>query len=856
MSIILIWLFSLTQVFPTEARTPISTIIACTDPAWTSTNVYLATNRVSYNNKVYEAKWWTQNENPETNSSEWAVWKYIGPCGGTTNNNPTVSITAPASGATFTAPASVSISANASDSDGTITKVAFYNGGTLLTEDASSPYAYTWNSVGAGSYTLTAVATDNAGGTTTSAAVTISVTAPGNNAPAVNITSPVSGATFTAPASVTLSANASDSDGTIAKVAFYNGGTLLTEDTSSPYAYTWSGVTAGTYSITARATDNGGATTTSAAVSITVTGGTSDNCNVPAFVSGTNYAAGAEVKNNGKKYKCEVAGWCSLGGAYEPGVGWAWDDAWQYEGECTVTGIPAVTLTSPASGTNYSVGAAVSIAATATDPDGTITQVVFLVDGTVITTDTSSPYSATWTATQGYHTLTARATDNSGNTTDSSPVTITGGTTNGGNLPARILSGYWHTWNGGVPFIKLRDVSPKWDVINISFAEPIAAGSTSGQMKFVLSGATADYTVTDFKNDIRTLQAQGKKIVISVGGYEGYFSLTSTSARDTFVANMKAIIDEYGFDGMDIDLEQSSLELNPGDADFRNPSSPKVVNMISAIRTICDYKGANFILSFAPEAFYLQLGYQWYAGIHASVDRRAGVYIPVIHALRDKLTYVQAQLYNQPAVMALDNVLYSSGSSDYLVALSDMLLKGFNVGGNASYFFPPLRPDQVLFGVPASASAAGSGQVTNQQLQQAFTYMTKGTPTAGQYRTNATYPTLRGIMTWSINWDAFQNSNAFVNSNRTYLDGLGAAPAAASSAIATTDAQTASENLASGITIYPNPGSSKSTQTLSVKSESELGNMSIQVTSAEGTNVYSKSLTSAQKCIGIATRAA
>ncbi len=72
-------------------------------------------------------------------------------------------------------------------------------------------------------------------------------------------------------------------------------------------------------------------------------------------------------------------------------------------------------------------------------------------------------------------------------------------------------------------------------------------------MKFILAGATADYTTTDFKNDIRLLQSQGKKIVISIGGYEGYFSLTTDGARNTFVSNMKSIIDEYGFDGIDID---------------------------------------------------------------------------------------------------------------------------------------------------------------------------------------------------------------------------------------------------------------------------------------------------------------
>jgi type II secretory pathway pseudopilin PulG len=97
-----------------------------------------------------------------------------------------------------------------------------------------------------------------------------------NTPPTVSITSPADGATFTAPASITINATAADSDGTLSKVDFYRGGTtLLGTDTTSPYSYTWSSVAAGSYSLTAKATDNDGAATTSTAVNITVTSGLS-----------------------------------------------------------------------------------------------------------------------------------------------------------------------------------------------------------------------------------------------------------------------------------------------------------------------------------------------------------------------------------------------------------------------------------------------------------------------------------------------------------------------------------------------------------------------------------------------------
>ena len=94
--------------------------------------------------------------------------------------------------------------------------------------------------------------------------------AAGNTPPTVSLTSPANGAAFVAPASITISANAADANGTVSSVAFYNGTTLLNTDTSAPYSYTWTGVAAGTYSITAKATDNAGAVTTSSVVSVTV----------------------------------------------------------------------------------------------------------------------------------------------------------------------------------------------------------------------------------------------------------------------------------------------------------------------------------------------------------------------------------------------------------------------------------------------------------------------------------------------------------------------------------------------------------------------------------------------------------
>ncbi len=345
---------------------------------------------------------------------------------------------------------------------------------------------------------------------------------------------------------------------------------------------------------------------------------------------------------------------------------------------------------------------------------------------------------------------------NPGTTDPETPVVIPGNDTPVINttLPKRIMSGYWHTWNSGVPYIRLREVNPAWDVINVSFAEPVTPGSGNGQMKFGVAGS-----VTDFKADIKELQAKGKKIVLSIGGYEGYFYLQDSNAVKTFVSNIKSLIDEYGFDGIDIDLEQTSVSMNSAaDPDFANPKTPRIVNMINAIRQICESYGDEFILSWAPETFYLQLGHSYYGGLNGTVDSRAGAYIPMIHALRDITTYVQAQLYNSGPIKGNDNQEYYMGDEASIVAMCEMLIDGFYLNGEKKYFFPGLRPDQVVIAVPSSSGAAGSGQVSNEVLQSAFTKL------------EAKHPGIRGIMAWSINWDNFATQNKFGSDNRKFLN--------------------------------------------------------------------------------------
>lgn len=188
----------------------------------------------------------------------------------TINEAPVVSLTGPAGGTSMAAPAAFIMSADASDADGTVSKVEFFVNGTEVGEDSSAPYSFQVTGLAQGDYSLTAKATDNFGMSTTSAAVTLQVTAPLTTPPTVSITAPANNSSFLAPGMISITADAADSDGSVMKVEFFNGATKLGEDLTAPYSFVWSNVAVGSYTLTARATDDMTAVTTSSAVAVQV----------------------------------------------------------------------------------------------------------------------------------------------------------------------------------------------------------------------------------------------------------------------------------------------------------------------------------------------------------------------------------------------------------------------------------------------------------------------------------------------------------------------------------------------------------------------------------------------------------
>ncbi|HEV8502197.1 MAG TPA: DUF1800 family protein [Casimicrobiaceae bacterium] len=288
-----------------------------------------------------------------TRSSEPVAYSLDGPVVA----KPKVTLSASATSVTLGQP--VTLSATASEDGGTIAKVAFYAGATLLHESTAAPYAYTYTPAAVGALSYTAVATDAAGATATSTTVGLNVSAAGGTPPAATpkVTLAASPTTVTLGQSVTLTATASEDGGTISSVAIYAGGALVKTLTSSPFTTTYTPAAAGSLAFSAIATDAKGITATSGSTSVNI-----------------NPVAGA---------------------------------------------VPKITL--DASATSISVGQTVTLTATASEAGGTIKKVGFYSGTKLLTEVTSPPYTYSYTpAAGGTLSFSAIATD-SKNVTATSP---------------------------------------------------------------------------------------------------------------------------------------------------------------------------------------------------------------------------------------------------------------------------------------------------------------------------------------------------------------------------------------------------------------------------------------------------
>ncbi len=376
--------------------------------------------------------------------------------------NPTVSITAPLNGSSVALGSTVSVVAGASAPTGTVASVELFVDGISLGVVTSAPYSAEWTPTVAGTYSLTALVIDSFANQGVSSAVTVDVEPTSPVLPNVSITSPAAGSVLPINTPTSISASASDSDGSIVQVEIFANGASLGTVTGFPLTIDWTPTFPGPVTLTAQATDDGGNVSLSGGISVTVDAGGIPSTEITSPSTGTSYVVGnaiplaanatavspASIQQvrflaNGIQFATDTtapftASWTpnSLGtfALTTEATDTLGNKGTSPTVSLTITDNqpPTVSLTSPASGTVVAAGTPVSIGATAGDADGTIFRVDFFANGIPIGNDQTVPYLTTWAPTvAGTYNLTARATDNSGNVSESSAVALSVG----GNTP-------------------------------------------------------------------------------------------------------------------------------------------------------------------------------------------------------------------------------------------------------------------------------------------------------------------------------------------------------------------------------------------------------------------------------------
>ncbi|MGL5757256.1 immunoglobulin-like domain-containing protein [Plesiomonas sp.] len=316
------------------------------------------------------------------------------------------------------------------------------------------------------------------------------------------------------------------------------------------------------------------------------------------------------------------------------------------------------------------------------------------------------------------------------------------------NPQSGVMVGYWHNFcsstgyqGGNATCIKLSDINAKYNVVNIAFM----LSSSNGAIPTFKLDTSSGISESQFIAQITELNNQGRAVLLSLGGAEGHIVL-QTGQEQAFADEIIRLVDRYGFDGLDIDLE--SAAITAGDNQTVIPAALKLV------KDHYKKQGQNFLITMAPEFPHLRSG---------------SGYAHYITALEGYYDWINPQFYNQAGDGITGNGVWIAQNNDnlkkdFIYYMADALANG--TGG-----YIKIPHNKLVFGIPSNIDAANNGYVQNpQDLFDAFAMLKeKGQP-------------LRGIMTWSINWDMGKNAqgqsynNKFINDYGDFIHGQNITP--------------------------------------------------------------------------------
>ncbi|MEV8591527.1 chitinase [Streptomyces sp. NPDC052012] len=294
----------------------------------------------------------------------------------------------------------------------------------------------------------------------------------------------------------------------------------------------------------------------------------------------------------------------------------------------------------------------------------------------------------------------------------------------------KVLQGYWENWDGAAngvhppfgwtPITDSRIPAHGYNVINAAFPVIRSDGTALWE-----DGMDTDVKVAT-PAEMCAAKASGQTILLSIGGATAGIDLSSQAVADRFVETIVPILKTYNFDGIDIDIETGLV----GSGNI-NQLSPSQANLIRIIDGVLARMPSNFGLTMAPETAYVTGGSVVYGSIW-------GAYLPIIKKYADngRLWWLNMQYYNG-SMYGCSGDSYSAGTVDGFVAQTDCLNKGLVVQGTTI----KVPYGKQVPGLPAQPGAGG-GHMSPALVSQAW---------------NRYNGALKGLMTWSINWDGSKN---------------------------------------------------------------------------------------------------
>ncbi|WP_104040733.1 immunoglobulin-like domain-containing protein [Vibrio hyugaensis] len=296
------------------------------------------------------------------------------------------------------------------------------------------------------------------------------------------------------------------------------------------------------------------------------------------------------------------------------------------------------------------------------------------------------------------------------------------------NPDGGVVVGYWHNWcdgagykGGNAPCVTLDEVDPMYNVVNVSFMKVF--NTSEGRIPTFKLDPNIGLSEQQFIDQIGALNQQGRAVLIALGGADAHVEL-KTGDEQAFAQEIIRLTDKFGFDGLDIDLEQSAVT-----------ASDNQTVIPAALRLVKEHyqqQGKNFLITMAPEFPYLTEG---------------GKYVPYITGLEGYYDWINPQFYNQGGDgIWVEGVGWIAQNNDalkqeFIYYISDSLSNGIRG-------FHKIPHDKLVFGIPSNIDAAATGFVQDpQDLYDAFDQL------------KAQGQALRGVMTWSVNWDMGTDKN-------------------------------------------------------------------------------------------------